>query len=281
MLRSPRSITAPVDPPALPFAVAELERVAAPDRDTFVRRYVRPSRPVVLTGVTEDWVPYHEWTFDRMAEVYGSSMVVAAVLADGTLYDDRETGVVFRRIPLREFVASAEAEGPAGHYVMAPTWNLPSEFGRDYRVPVYCAGAPHLQAKVWLGKRGTVTPTHRDVPHNLHVHLTGRKRWLLFPPGGARLYPRGLFSGMPNFSEVDPERPDYDRYPRFRGASAFGATLEAGETLFIPHGWWHHTRTLENAVAMNFWWGGPLVKLVSLASTTFKRVRGIRRDEWG
>jgi hypothetical protein len=31
---------------------------------------------------------------------------------------------------------------------------------------------------------------------------------------------------------------------------------------------------------MNFWWGGPLVRLASLASTAFKRARGIRRDEW-
>jgi len=97
----------------------------------------------------------------------------------------------------------------------------------------------------WTAERlaaGTVTPLHRDVPHNLHVHLRGRKRWLLFPPQEtSRLYSRGLFSGMPNFSAVDPEEPDYARYPRFRGARALGATLEAGETLFIPHGWWHHT----------------------------------------
>ena len=63
--------------------------------------------------------------------------------------------------------------------------------------------------------------------------------------------------------------------------TALGATLDAGETLFIPHGWWHHTRSLDDAVSMNFWWGGPLVHLVALASTAFKRVRGIRRDEWG
>jgi len=120
------------------------------------------------------------------------------------------------------------------------------------------------------------------VPHNLHVHLTGRKRWLLFPPGHAsRLYTRGLFSGMPNFARVDPEHPDYERYPRFRGMIALGGVVEPGETLFIPRGWWHHTRTFEDAVSMNFWWGGTMINLVSLASTLFKRMRGIRRDEWG
>ena len=80
---------------------------------------------------------------------------------------------------------------------------LPPAFRDDFRVPEYCSGAATLQIKVWLGQAGTVTPLHRDVPHNLNVHLTGRKRWLLFAPGESRrLHPRGLFSGMPNFAST-------------------------------------------------------------------------------
>jgi hypothetical protein len=86
---------------------------------------------------------------------------------------------------------------------------------------------------------------------------------------------------MPNFSGVDPEAPDYRRHPRFREATVYAGTLGPGETLFIPHGWWHHTRSLDAAVAMNFWWGGRGVQLLAVASAAFKRVRGIRRDEWG
>jgi [protein]-arginine 3-hydroxylase / protease len=264
-----------------PFAVQEIERVDAPAGDAFVRRYLRPSQPVVLTGLTQGWLPLQAWTLDRMASQYGDARVVAATLSNGTLSDDSTGGVLFRHVRLREFVESLAHPGAAAHYVMAPTWNFPPRFEQDYRIPAYCAGAPHLRAKVWIGKAGTVTPLHRDVPHNLHVHLGGRKRWLLFPPGQSRqMYSRGLLSGMPNFSQVDPEQPDYDRYPRFRGVTAFGAVLDAGETLFIPHGWWHHTRSLDTAVAMNFWWGGKLIALAALASATFKRVRGIRRDEW-
>jgi hypothetical protein len=261
--------------------VLEIERIAAPPDDEFMRRYVRPGRAVVVTGLTDGWRAAREWTPERLADDYGTAQVVAARLAGGTLLDDPRSGVVFRRIALREFVASLAAPGAASDYVMAPTWNFPPAFQRDYRVPTYCAAAPHLRAKVWLGKAGTVTPLHRDVPHNLHVHLRGRKRWLLVPPvRSSRVYPRGLLSGMPNFSRVDPERPDYARYPRYRDVPAFGATLEAGETLFIPHGWWHHTRSLDDAVSMNFWYGGNVVRLVSLAAAAFKRARGIRQDEW-
>jgi lysine-specific demethylase 8 len=85
---------------------------------------------------------------------------------------------------------------------------------------------------------------------------------------------------MPNFATVDPEHPDFARHPRFRGVEVFGATLAAGETLFVPRGWWHYTRSLDDAVSMNFWYGGPGVRLASLASSAFKRLRAIRQDEW-
>lgn len=268
------------DPGATPLRVEALERVAAPSPEAFVTRYLTPRRPVVLTGLTEGWAPPAEWTFERLAARYGDARVVGAVLEAGKLFDDPATGVVFRRVPLRDFVASLGREGGPGLYVMAPTWNFPSAFERDYRVPPYCGDAWHFRGKVWLGKGGTVTPVHRDVPHNLHVHLIGRKRWLLFPPGSAGMYSRGLLSGMPNFSEVDPEQPDYARHPRFRDVRAWGGVIAPGETLFIPRGWWHHTRTLDDAVSMNFWWGGAGVQLASLASTTFKRLRRIRHDEW-
>ncbi len=258
-------------------SVTELERVAAPDVETFERLYLRPGKPVVLTGLTDGWMPAREWTFANVAARYGDAQVIAAVLTDGTLAGD---SVEFRRVALREFIASLATPGSASHYVMAPTWNLPAAFQADHRVPAYCANASHLRGKFWLGKAGTVTPMHRDVPHNLNVHLTGRKRWLLYPPGSAGMYPRGLFSGMPNFSSVDPERPDFARHPRFRAKRPVGGIVGDGETLFIPHGWWHHTRSLDDAVAVNFWWGGAVVQMFALASATFKRVRGIRRDEW-
>lgn len=266
---------------ALPLSVTEIERVAAPPPDVFVREYLHPRRPVVLTGLTADWLPAAAWTFGHMADRFGDAAVTAARLENRTLFDDPREGVVFRKVVLRDFVASLRDGSPASDYVMAPLGNFPASLHDDFRMPEYCTGAASLQVKVWLGQAGTVTPLHRDVPHNLNVHLTGRKRWLLFPPGASRrLYPRGLLSGMPNFARVDPEQPDLERHPRFAGAQAFGTTVAGGDTLFIPHGWWHHTRSLDDAVAMNFWWGGNVVRLASLASTAFKRLRGIRRGEW-
>lgn len=275
---SPAALEAPAP---FSFSIESLDRIAAPSREAFLRDYLRPRRPVILTGITESWLPLSEWALDRMVTRYGAVSVVAARLSEAIIHHDPRNGVKFSHVSLGEFVGSLTDSGPASHYVMAPTSNFPKDLHDAYRAPAYCDSAPHLRSKVWIGKQGTVSPLHRDVPHNLHVQLSGRKRWLLFSPRqNARLYPRPVLSGAPNFSQVDPEHPDYDRYPRFRAATAMAATLSAGEALFIPQGWWHHVRSLDHTVSMNFWWGGRLIELAARASTMFKRVRGIAQNEW-
>src|SRR6185503_3121076 len=107
-----------------PITVRELERVSAPSPEEFVRRFQRPRRPVVLTGLTEGWRPAAEWTAERLAREYGDTQVVAAVLAGGVVTHDDASGVGFRRIALAELVASLGRPGTATHYVMAPTWNF-------------------------------------------------------------------------------------------------------------------------------------------------------------
>ena len=274
------------DPPAARpnedgIACRELERVPAPPREEFLRQYARTRRPVVLTGMVDGWRARHDWSPEYLADAFGDTAATAAPLRNGTLHDDPKRGVEFHHTRVREFVASLGQPGSAASYVMAPTWDFPTRLQQEYETPSYCAGSPYLQAKVWIGKAGTVTPVHRDVPHNFHVHLRGRKRWLLFSPRqSSRLYPRGLLSSLPNFAWADPEQPDYARFPRLRGASGFSCVCGPGDTLFIPRGWWHHTRLLDDCVSMNFWWGGRLVYAASGVSTAFKRMRRIQRGEW-
>lgn len=263
------------------IAYREIERVAAPSVDEFFRTYVRPRRPVVVTGLTEGWREPADWSPAALAAAYGETRVIAAPLRNGTLDEEPKRGVRFRYIRLRDFVDTLANPGSASDYVMAPTWDFPPELQQDYRNPPYCAGARYLQAKVWVGKAGTVTPLHRDVPHNFHVHLRGRKRWLLVSPRQSSLvYARSPFSGLPNFAWADPERPDYTRHPRLRRATALASVLGPGETLFIPRGWWHHTRSLDDSVSMNFWWGGRVILAATRVSTVFKRLRSIQRGEW-
>jgi hypothetical protein len=54
-------------------------------------------------------------------------------------------------------------------------------------------------------------------------------------------------------SLIDVENPDFDKHPEFRNAVSIDIELSAGEMLFIPKLWWHHVRTLEPSISVNFW----------------------------
>jgi len=54
----------------------------------------------------------------------------------------------------------------------------------------------------------------------------------------------------------DPNKPDFEKYPRALGARGWECILERGETLYIPPGWYHQVTVLSpGAVNVNFWFG--------------------------
>ena len=68
------------------------------------------------------------------------------------------------------------------------------------------------------------------------------------------LYPYPLESSASHVSYIDLEQPDFARYPRFREACALAGVIEPGELLYLPAYWWHHVRSLQVSISVNFWW---------------------------
>ena len=118
---------------------------------------------------------------------------------------------------------------------------------------------PTVLPRIWIGGK-VRTQTHHDPDHNLACVVAGRRRFLLFPPEQvANLYVGPIDRPFPPpLSLVNPEAPDFERYPKFRRALAAAriAWLEAGDALLIPKYWWHHVTSLEPYnVLVNYWWG--------------------------
>jgi hypothetical protein len=60
------------------------------------------------------------------------------------------------------------------------------------------------------------------------------------------MYPR---EDNHKISQVDYFNPDYERFPLFREVRPVTITVEEGETLFFPSGWWHTTRIHEPCIS--------------------------------
>ena len=98
---------------------------------------------------------------------------------------------------------------------------------------------------ILIGPAGSKSNLHQDYLHS-HAYLAqiaGSKKCVLFSPEDSA----ALYEGR-----VDPERPEFDKFPLFRNATAFECVLEPGEMLFMPCLWWHQVVALENSITVNY-----------------------------
>ena len=126
----------------------------------------------------------------------------------------------------------------------------------DIELPAYVQRGETPLPYLWLGAGDTTTQLHYDINCNFHALVSGRKRFLLFPPKqSAFLYPTSMFNWRRRFSQVALEEPDYKRFPRLERAEGYEAVLEDGDLLFLPSLWWHQVETITPTIAVNYWWG--------------------------
>jgi hypothetical protein len=115
------------------------------------------------------------------------------------------------------------------------------------------------EPRIWIGNASRVAP-HYDESDNIACVVSGRRRFILFPPEQvANLYVGPLdrtIAGQP-ISMVDLDSPDFERFPKYREAQkhALVADLEPGDAIYIPALWWHAVQaTGELNILVNYWW---------------------------
>lgn len=233
-----------------------------------IAELVSLDRPVVMRRLALDWPivraddkAAYLRRFDNGVRI---EMSVAAPKHRGRLfYTDDMAGLNFTK-QLATISAvldrlQAAAASPDGETIAAQAVSVAETlpgFAEENRLAVFKGS---VRAHIWIGNR-VVTATHHDMFSNIAVVVAGRRRFTLFPPDQvANLYV-GPFEFTPAgtpASLVDPEAPDFDRFPRSAEALAHAhyAELTAGDAIYIPHMWWHHVRSLDElSVLVNYWW---------------------------
>ncbi|MEO8017926.1 MAG: cupin-like domain-containing protein [Pseudomonadota bacterium] len=231
------------------------------------------AQPAVLRGLLRDW-PAVTAAIESPAAIanylrgFDTGAMVDTMYGDPAIrghffYNDELTGHNFERRPaafahsLAQLLALLDEPAPPSIYAGAvPTPSSLPGFTRDNSLAFI---DPSIVPRIWIGNRVTV-PAHYDLSLNVACVVAGRRRFTLFPPEQlVNLYVGPLeytLAGQP-ISMVQLDRPDYERYPKFREAlaEAQSAELEPGDALFIPYMWWHHIESLAAFnVLVNYWW---------------------------
>jgi ribosomal protein L16 Arg81 hydroxylase len=217
--------------------VRAIERRLAPSPEVFLREYADTARPAILRGLTDGWRAVGSWTFDRLAREHGAVRV--SVLADF------ESGR-FEEMTFADYVRRTRA-GESLHFSGTGLLAAVPELWAEIERPLHARGLLEDQPLTFFSRAGVRTPLHYDLCHNLYAQLTGRKRFVLLAPHERR----HLRARSRVFRDYWRSPVDVDTLDEARTAP-FEAILEPGDTLFIPGGWWHAVQTLEESVALAF-----------------------------
>ncbi|KAJ7682797.1 cupin-like domain-containing protein [Mycena polygramma] len=143
---------------------------------------------------------------------------------------------------------------------------------------------------LWIGSHRSVTSIHSDPYENIYTVVRGSKHFTLLPPTEGwclkeRMYPHGTWTRkipdanltMIPSSKVSPIRWSSLGDPEIAGnlpaeAHPIRITVEAGSTLYLPPGWWHHVRQGDNTIALNYWYD---VEMRGMSWVLFNFLRGI------
>ncbi len=255
-----------------------IERAHGLNPELFYERYLSGAgKPAILTDALTSWSALTKWDFEMFKSRYASENVVVSLwsdekhrkvvkLGDYLDYLDSPGG----RLPgfWIDAITKFPSEEPpelVGKPLYLTSWRALQhhpELLKDVELSPRCIedwfpllpkafrdaldhATRYYSAGLLIGPAGSQAILHRDYLHS-HAYLAqirGRKKCTLFSPDDSR----ALYDG-----EVDLDRPDLERFPLFRHATAFECILEPGEMLFIPSEWWHHVVAIEKSITVNY-----------------------------
>lgn len=220
----------------------------------FKSRYLPSGTPVILSSALNEWPLFGLSREDAVAQFEGLQGISRhGDYVSKTFSTERD----FRTQSMSSFIASLEQHPIQGGEPAAYMGNniVPSQLIEQIRYPPYFDRAQYIHPRIWIGPTGTLTPLHRDDCDNLFAQVWGRKSFILAAPhhrealGTWSTSPQGGLDGC----EFNPDAPDYTLYPGARNVPFLRITLEAGDLLFLPEGWFHQVRSITTSLSVNFW----------------------------
>jgi hypothetical protein len=233
---------------------SEVDRRHKLRRDDFLCNYYSTNRPVIITGMMDDWPAMKKWTLDYFAERFGDREIEIQMGRNaGTNYEiEREKYIT--RIRFSEFVSKLRTAGGTNDFYLTANNNssnksvLPELWEDIVQVPEYLDPSDRMAGFFWMGPAGTITPFHHDLTNNFMAQVMGRKRVRIAPSWDIPLMNNYFhcYSGIDG--RVTPPTP----HPALDEPQIIECILNPGEILFLPIGCLHFVEGVDTTITVSF-----------------------------
>jgi len=238
--------------------IGQIERIERPSVEEFQQRYLAGNIPVILGGVAEHWQARSVLSPEKIKNLFGD--VIAPVRES-----DNELELFFgpaRRKMMRvgdyidlicsqatfverpPYLANISFDDPQSHLYLR-------KIKSQLNFPNYFQNSTGSAICLWVAAPGQKSTIHNDNYYNLNAQIYGKKTYYLLAPEQHHFLYTEKINDTCWASRVDPQNPDYEKYPLFREAEAFEAALDAGDMLFIPIFWFHQAFAKTVSISTN------------------------------
>ena len=224
-------------------------------REHFLNDYYALNRPVVMTGAFDDWPAMRTWSLAELRRRFGERIVSVQANRGSDANYEQNSDKLRKQMRFAEFVDIVQGVGESNDYYITANNSgtnraaLKELWDDVVFIPEYLRPTDDGNSSFfWFGPKGTVTPLHHDLTNNFMAQVLGRKLVRLIPPFELP----SIYNHRHCFTEVDLDRPDYERFPLFRDVAVIDVEIGPGDLLFVPVGWWHYVRSLDVSITMTF-----------------------------
>jgi hypothetical protein len=232
----------------------QIERRHRLSRAEFLEEYYSTNRPVIITGMMDDWPAMRRWNLDYFAERFGDREVeVQFGRSAGDNYEiEREKYLT--RLKFADYITKLRSAGVTNDFYMTASnhslnkKNLPELWDDIVQIPEYLDGRDRLSGFLWIGPPGTITPFHHDLTNNFMAQVIGRKRLRIAPSWDIPL----MNNHYHVYSRVDGRTTPAQLQPQLGQAQIVEFILSPGEILFLPIGCMHWVEGVDLSVTVSF-----------------------------
>ncbi len=227
-------------------AVDVLEKTT---QETFMKTYKRDEFPVVMKDITQDWSATKLWSleyFERLAgekevKLYGTSSS-----RDKTMLYGEQTSMQIKKY----FDLLRSGENDLRMFFFEILKEIP-ELQHDFEFPEIGLKFFKKLPTMFFGGEGAKVQMHFDIDcaDIFLCHFGGKKKVMLFAPDQTPFMYHVPYS-FSSLYDIDYRVPDYEKYPALKHLNGYETTLQHGDVLYIPPGWWHYIEYEEMGYSM-------------------------------
>ena len=217
--------------------------------DLFMQKYKKRELPVVMKNLTKEWKATQKWSLeyfeglagDKEIKLYGTK----SSRNKRSLYGEQTT------MPLKEyFKLLRTGEKDLRMFFFEILKEIPT-LKDDFLFPEIGLKFLKKLPTMFFGGKGAKVQMYFDIDYAdiFLCHFGGKKKVMLFSPQQTPLMYHVPYS-FSSLYDVDYATPDYDKYPALKHLQGYETTLQHGDVLYIPPGWWHYIEYEEIGYSM-------------------------------